>query len=169
MDLSKFLDLVKLPTRIIGAFSVVLAILVFSSDATLINFGLQTFVAQHRPYLAVGFLVTLALSLVNLVSGAWKAIYPWICEAHWIKVGKKRLNTLTPKEKEILLYYIRNQTRSQTLRIQDGTVNCLQKENIIIRASGLGTVYGFDFVIQPWAWEYLSKNPGLLNESHESD
>jgi hypothetical protein len=46
---------------------------------------------------------------------------------------------------------------------QNGTVNALQKERIIIRGSSLGSITGFDYIIQPWAWEYLNKHPELLD------
>ena len=162
MDFTKWLDWVKLPTKTLAGLCVVFAILIFSGEPTLEKFGLKSFVSEYRAYFGVGFLVTLALTLVNSVAAVWKFIYPWIAEAYWINIGKKRLKALTPEEKRILGHYIHNQTRSQNLRIQDGTVNALQRERIIIRGSSLGSLHGFDFVIQPWAWEYLNKHPDLL-------
>lgn len=163
MDLGKWLDWIKLPTKTLAGLCIVFAILIFSSKATLDNFGLKFLVTEYRAYLGVGFLVTLALTLVNSIAAIWNFIYPWIAEAYCISIGKKRLKSLTPTEKQILGYYIQNQTRSQNLPIQNGTVNALQKERIIIRGSSLGSIHGFDYIIQPWAWEYLNKHPELLD------
>lgn len=153
-----------MPTKTLTALCIVFGVMIFSGDAALGNFGLKAFVEEYRAYLGVGFLVTLALSVVNSLAAIWKFIYPWIAEAYWIRLGRKRLQSLNPTEKNILRYYIQNQTRSQQLRIQDGTINALQREMIIILGSSLGSpLYGFDFIIQPWAWEYLNKHPELLD------
>ena len=162
MDPSKLLDWIKLPTKTLSALCIVFGILIFSSEATLEQFGLKVLITEYRPYIGVAFLLTLALTLVNSVSATWKYIYPWIAEAYWIRIGKKRLQNLNPEEKQILNYYIQKQTRSQNLPIQNGAVNALQKEKIIIQGSPLGSLHGFDFIMQPWAWEYLNKHPEWL-------
>lgn len=163
MDPSKWLAWLRLPTRILAALCIVLGILIFSGDAMLATFGLKEFVQEYRAYLGVGFLLTLALTVVNSLAAVWTFIYPRIAEAFWIRLHRKRLHRLNPTEKKILRYYIDNQTRSQSLRVQDGTVNALQRETIIIRGSNIGTASGFDFIIQPWAWEYLNERPELLD------
>lgn len=163
MDPSKWLDWIKLPTKTIAALCIVFGGLLFSGDSALERFGLAGFIGEYRAYLGMGFLVTLALTVVNSLASFWKFIYPWIAEAYWIRLGRKRLKSLNPTEKNILRYYIQNQTRSQTLPIQDGTVYALQKEKIIFRGSSLGSLHGFDFIIQPWAWEYLNEHMELLD------
>lgn len=163
MDPSKWFEWVKLPTKTLAALCIVFGGIVFSGDAALAKFGLEELVQEYRAYFGVGFLLTLALTVVNSLAAVWKFIHPWIAEAYWIRLGRKRLQSLNPTEKEILRYYIYNQTRSQSLPVQDGTVNALQREKIIIRGSSLGSIRGFDFIIQPWAWEYLNKYPGLLD------
>lgn len=120
MDPSKWLDWIKLPTKTLAAPCIVFGVMVFSGDTALENFGLKAFVEEYRAYLGVGFLATLALTVVNSLAAVWKFIYPWTAEAYWIRLGRKRLQSLNPTEKEILRYYIQNQTRSQSLPIQDG-------------------------------------------------
>ncbi len=163
MDFSRWISWIKLPPKTLAGLCIVFAILIFSSDPALERFGLKSFVTQYRTYFGVGFLITLALTLLNSISAMWKFVYPWIVEAYWIRIGKKRLRSLTPREKQILGYYIHNQIRSQSLHMQNGTVNALQKEKIIIQGSSLGSLHGFDYIIQPWAWEYLNKHPELLD------
>ncbi|MBA3966057.1 MAG: super-infection exclusion protein B [Nitrospirales bacterium] len=163
MDPSKWFDWIKLPTKTLAALFIVFGILIFSGDIVLEKFGLKSFVTEYRPYLGVAFLLSLTLTIVNSIAAMGKFISPWIVQTYLIRIGKKRLQNLNPTEKKILSYYIENQTRSQNLSIQDGTVNGLQKEKIIIQGSTLGTIYGFDIIIQPWAWEYLNQHPELLD------
>ena len=162
MDPIKFLDWIKLPTKTLAALCLVSGILIFSGEPTLDQFGLKGLVSEYRAYLGVAFLLTLVLTIVNSLAALWRFIFPLIAEANWIRASRKRLQNLNPTEKQILSYFILNQTRSQNLSIQDGTVNALQKEKIIIRGSSLGSMHGFDYIIQPWAWEYLNKHPELL-------
>jgi len=161
--MNKWLDWLKLPTKTLFCLCIVFAVMIFSNDSVLERFGLKVITTEYRAYLGVGFLVTFSLVIVNIVASIWKFIYPWIVQSYNIRIGKKRLQQLTPNEKQILKYYIQNQTRSQMLPIQDGTVNALQKEKIIIRGSSLGSIHGFDYIMQPWAWEYLNKKHELLS------
>lgn len=164
MDISKITDWLKLPTKTLAALCFVAAILLFSSAEFLSTIGLSDLVETYRGYVGGVFLVTLALVVVNAAAATRKFFKPWVVQAYLIWQGKKRLRALTPEEKEILSYYIQNQTRSQSLDIKSGTVNALQKDKIIFRGSNLGTYFGFDFVIQPWAWEHLNDHPELLEE-----
>lgn len=44
----------------------------FANEMALEKFGLKSFVAEFRAYLGVGFLLTIALTVVNSFSAAWK-------------------------------------------------------------------------------------------------
>jgi len=164
MDISKWISWIKLPTRTLAGLCIVSAVLLFLDETALNAIGAKGFAAKYRAYLGLGFLVTLALTLVNWIAATWDFLYPYIAEAHQIRHGKKALKQLTPEEKKLLSGYIHNQTRSQTLKVQSGVVNALVMQKILVRASSLGSVFGgFDYNIQPWAWEYLNENPELLD------
>lgn len=162
IDISKFVEWLRLPARVFVALGLASAILLFASVDVLDIFGLGSFVESYRPIIGAIFVVSLSISVVSAFIVVSNFIYPWIAQAYWIRHGRNRLNNLTPDEKEILAYYINNQTRSQSLPIQSGVVNGLEREKIIVRGSQLGNLYGFDYVMQPWAWEYLNENPSLL-------
>lgn len=100
MNPGKWLDWIKLPTKTLAGLCIVFGVLIFSGEITLDKFGLKSFVAEYRAYFGVGFLLTLALTLVNSISAIWKFIYPWIAEAYWIRNGRKRLQSLNPTEKK---------------------------------------------------------------------
>lgn len=162
MDPSTWIQWLKLPTRVVLALCIVLGAMIFASDKILGYLGLNTLIQEYRPYLGLGFLITFALLLVDILSHIWKPIGSRITDWNFIRQGKRRLHRLNPTEKHILQYYIQHQTRSQSLPLQNGAVNALQQESIIYRGSSIGTLSGFDFIIQPWAWEYLNKHPELL-------
>ena len=55
------------------------------------------------------------------------------------------------------------QTRSNTLRIDDGVVNGLVAKGIIFRAASMGNLLeGMAHNIGDFAWDYLHENPHLL-------
>lgn len=164
MDLSKWSDWLKLPTKTLAALCIVCGVLLFSGEVFLSTIGLAELVQRYRGYIGGLFLLTLALVIVNTIAATWSFFRPWAVQAYWVWQGKKRLKALTPDEKEILRYYIDNQTRSQNLDIKSGTVSNLQRDKIIVRGSNLGTYFGFDYVIQPWAWDYLNRHPELLED-----
>lgn len=162
VDPSKFLDWLKLPSKTLLAVSIVCGVLLWSPDSTLDTLGLRPVVDGFRPYLGTGFLIASCLVVVNFGAALLKFFRPWIFEAIWIRRGQKRLRSLTPDEKNVLRYFIVNQTRTQNLPIQSGVVSGLVQDKILVQATMLGDIRGFDFNIQPWAWEYLNANPQLL-------
>ncbi len=162
IDLSKLVEWLKLPTKTLVALCLASGFLLFSTDGLLKTIGLDVLVATYRPYFGGVFLVSLVFVVVSSLTAFLQFIKPWLVQAYGIRIGKKRLQNLNPEEKALLAYYVTNQTRSQSLDIKSGTVNALAHERIIIRGSTLGTYDGFDYIIQPWAWEYLNKNVHLL-------
>lgn len=136
--------------------------MLFANDKALDTLGLTTFVAESRAFIGAAFVVSVCIISVALISAIASFAWPWLAQSFRIRQHRRRLHDLDPAEKEILAYYIDNQTRSQNLPIQSGIVNALQSEKIIVHGSTLGSVYGFDFIIQPWAWDYLNKHPELL-------
>jgi hypothetical protein len=162
-DPSKFIEGLKLPAKIVFALCIAAGLLLFPPDNILKVLGLELFVNANRPYIGGLFVITFCLLVVSALVTLAKFVKPWIVQAFWINQHKKRLQSLNPEEKEILAYYIQNQTRSQSLDYRSGIVNALEHEKIIYRGSNLG-LYGFSFayIIQPWAWEYLNENHQLL-------
>jgi hypothetical protein len=78
------------------------------------------------------------------------------------RVLQNRLHSLSKSEKNVLRGYITKNTKSLVLSYMDGVANGLELTRIIYRSSTLGSDSGFAYNIQPWAWEYLKKNPDLL-------
>lgn len=164
IDFSRFIEGLKLPTKTIFALCIAAGLLLFPPDNFLKVLGLDSLVNANRPYIGGLFVLTLCLLMTSALVALAGFAKPWVVQALWIRQHSKRLQCLTPEEKEILAHYIQNQTRSQALDYKSGTVNALVREKIIVLGSSVGHPGGFyfDHVIQPWAWEYLNEHPNLL-------
>jgi hypothetical protein len=162
VDLSSIASVLKLPVRIFAALCIATGILVFAGGNILDPVGLAPLVAQYRPYLGAIFVGSLSIIVVAAFSAVASFVLRPLKERRWLRRRQKRLHDLTTDEKEILRSYIYEQTRSTTLPVQSGVVGALVAEQIISRGSNVGTIYGFAYVIQPWAWSYLNTHPDLL-------
>lgn len=170
VDPSKWIDWVKLSPKYFFVFTFVLGLLLFGPNSLLDGLGVQSFVTTYRSILGVVFLLCLVLFLVGILGIFFTSLKEQYSIRGNLRFQKKRLRSLTDKEKDILVYYIHNQTRSQSLPYNDGLVRELQKLRIIYQASTVSRrgMY-FDYNIQPWAWEYLNKHPQLLEKKVENN
>lgn len=163
MDFSKILEWLKLSPKYLIPISLVSGFALFASSDILEIFGINSLVAQIRPYLGIIFLLSSALLITNVVMSVYFWIQNKYQEGNNLRMLQKRLHSLTDGEKRILEHYINNQTRSQYLSMLDGVVNGLELENIIFRSSNVARgVDRWAYNIQPWAWEYLNKHRNLL-------
>ena len=162
MDFSKLIEWIKLSPKYLVPIGLVSGFLLFANKTILERFGLVEFVTDFRSWVGIVFLLASALILTDII----------IHFIEWIKINYKnlrrnrfrleRFKNLTPEEKDILLGYLVQETRTQYFPINDGVVKGLEAEKIIFRSSNIGELYSWSFNIQPWAWEYLNKHSELL-------
>jgi len=157
------LELLKLAPRYLAALAVACGVLLFAGDEALDLLGLREFTENNRHWIGLAFLASAAIALVD---GA-KEVVGWVTNrftsAKLAKIRLKRLNSLTEEEKQILRYYIAKQTRTNSLRIQDGVVQGLVTAGIIYQSGSLGDLHsGFSHNISEFAWKYLNEHPTLL-------
>ena len=69
----------------------------------------------------------------------------------------------------MLASYVVGNTKTLTLDLRSGVAGGLESSRIIYRSSTLGSLHGFDYNIQPWAWDYLRQHRELLLTEPESD
>ena len=67
-----------------------------------------------------------------------------------------------PDEKYVLLLYIYSKTCTQNLQISSGVVTSLRTKGLISNVARVGRFNEFAMTISPYAYEYLSKHPELL-------
>lgn len=158
------IELIKLAPRYLFSLGVAAGFLLWADKDVLEHLGVQDFVFNNKFFLGLTFVLTSALFAVDLlVQGFNKARIIWLQRGYRRSIVV-RLNTLTEDEKQILRFYIANNTRANSLKIDDGVVQGLANAQIIYRSASMGDLLrGWAFNISDFAWEYLNKNPHLLN------
>jgi hypothetical protein len=161
--LNAIFKFLKLAPRYLIAVVLFAGIMLFSPDRVLQRLGVLRFAQDNRSWLGIAFLGATSLFVVSCI----------IDLINWLKRSRrerartkhivKRLNNLTEDEKQILRFYLANNTRANRLRYDDGVVRGLEADGIIHRSSSLGNlVEGFPYNISDVAWNYLHLNPDLL-------
>ena len=163
-DVFKFmLELLKLSPRYFAAGALASGVLLFAPDRILTRLGLLNFANNNRNVVGFVFLGCAAIAGVSVFAWVVHFILAFALDLHTQKRCIKRLKGLTEEEKKILRFYIWGQTKSNTLRFDDGVVQGLVAEGVLYRATDMGNVVeGFDYNIGDVAWKYLNKHPALL-------
>lgn len=158
-----FLEALKLAPRYFISLSVTTACLLFGQEDFLKRLGVYDFTQNNRPWIGLAFLISFALFVVD----RGIAIFGWVRHRQAVAEASerrlKRLHSLTEDEKQILGFYIIEQTKTNVLRIDDGVVQGLVATRIIYQSATIGDLdEGFAYNISEIAWEYLHKNSQLL-------
>ncbi len=152
---------VKQPISLLLSFDVFVGPLIFGPGWISRDLGINQFVLQYRLAIGVSFVITFIVIIAALIS----LVSAYVSNKFWVRKQSKRLHDLTPQEKKILKMFVENNTRSIPLDVANGVVGGLVSEKIIYRSVNIslrGTVFSHN--IQPWAWNYLRKNPHLIDD-----
>ena len=167
------LELLKLAPRYLVALGLVLGLVILAPDEVAQRLGIANLAQDYRPAIGIGFLLCLSLLLVSVLGWAQRKVGQRIATHSFKRQLQQRLARLTEDEKQILRYYISQQTRANTLRIDDGVVKGLVGSHIIFRSANTGNItQGFAHNINEIAWDILNKDPALLDgitHSHRTD
>jgi hypothetical protein len=158
------LEFLKLAPRFLVAAGLASGFLLFASDQFLKRIGLTEFVQKYRFALGLTLVIStalicvyVALSLLGSIRKSWR-------QRRFHKRIITRLHNLTEDEKQILRYYIFNNTRANMLRIENGVVQGLAGDGIIYQSASMGSILeGFAHNIGDLAWDYLHLHPELLH------
>lgn len=161
--LKTLLEALKLAPRYLIAIGAGAALLLFLDPAHLKTLGLDGFVTKNKMWLGLALTASVALLLVEAGRFLWACVggvFTNFLAKRTIETG---LQNLTESEKQILRYYYAKQTRTNSLRVNDGVVIGLAQQRIIYQAASVGTLHGgFAFNIHPHAWKRINENPDLL-------
>ena len=150
----------KIPAAFLVAIVCVLGLILFLPLETAKVLAIDRFRDTYRVFLGPAFLLTVSF----LVARMFMFIMQWYSEKRLLKLRQKALYKLTPEEKGYLIPYIEGQLNTVYVGIEDGIMNGLVAKGITYRAANMGDMLnGFAFNLQPWAREYLEKNPHLLD------
>lgn len=157
------LEVLKLTPRYLISLGIIAAFLLFGPDSWLKQIGIYDFTQNNRQWVGLVFIISFILFSVDrsIAITAW--IRNKMSAAKFAKRRLQRLQCLTEDEKQILRFYIAKQTKTNSLRFDDGIVRGLEATGIIYRAASVGTMYqGLAYNISDFAWNYLNENPDLL-------
>lgn len=125
------------------------------------------FKKNYCTYFGLAFVFSVTFLFATTLNAFWKVFLGhWLKEKASVYFYQKEAYDLTNEEKGILNIFIKGKTRSTSLSMKNGVVLGLEKRMFIVRVGQLGTdaiSWSFPFSMQPWAWEFLNKNPHLLN------
>jgi len=125
--------------------------------------GLSTFVGHHHDWLMIVFLFTGVLLLTYVASSFSRGILRVSAQVVHVWRARRHLDRMPPDEKAILRSFLDSEGSAQCIHPSSGAVNVLEARGVLYRASPVGSIVsGYEYAIQPWALEYLGRNPGLL-------
>lgn len=158
-----FLEFLKLAPRYLIALGIMAATLIFPDRKLLEQIGVADFAQNNRTMLGLTLVVTISLFVVSVAGDMFGFVKKWWQRrAHYRRIAE-RLQCLTEDEKQILRFYISENTRANMLRIEDGVVQGLKADGIIYQSASLGSILeGFAHNISDFAWDYLKVHPHLL-------
>lgn len=166
LTMNSLVEVLKLTPRyfvMLGLFCG--AVLLLPQNAT-DTFGVSNLAQNYRQWFGITFL----LSMCGLAVYWGEQVIRGVRNRSALQKAHarilKRLNSLTEEEKQILRYYLAEESKTNTLRIDDGVVSGLEAHGVIYRAVDHGDlIEGFAYNISEVAWEYLNENHGVLNGS----
>jgi hypothetical protein len=157
------LEFIKLAPRFIVALGIAAGALLFASDHLLKRIGLTELVQKYRFALGLTLVLSAALLIVDTALSVLGSINGWWGKRRFHRDVIKRLHHLTEDEKQILRYYVANNTRANMLRFDDGVVQGLIEDGSIYQSASMGNILeGFAHNISDIAWGYLHVYPNLL-------
>lgn len=158
-----FTKALQLAPRYLAVIAISCGVYLFAPSELIAKLGLDNLDQKYRPYIGGAFLISSGVVTVAVIR--WLSIFGMaFLNVRGIKrKAIKRLQSLNEDEKQILRFYVSQQTRANTLRFDDGVVQGLVSAGIIYRSTQIGNMLeGFSYNIQDFAWEYLHEHPDLL-------
>jgi hypothetical protein len=163
--LKKFWEWLKEPEKYLPPIVITCTIILFYPST--ISDPLKIIALREK------FYTEFSLAFLLSVSGiAWRIVTiictntrSWYKEGKIVRIARRHLHELTPREKSILNAYIEGQTIALDLPLDDGVVTELIHYNILRRIAPAGTPNYWSTNIQPWAFDYLNNNRHLFHDT----
>ncbi len=164
--LTPIISFTKQATPALFAIALSCLFALFADDALLEQLGVLTFRNEHRSILGFILLFSGSIIITRALFSVGISIQKRIIWRKNLRRLQAVLHHLKPEEKGYLIAYILDRKVSQKFREDDGIKGSLVAKQIIYRASNMGDlVDGWDYNINPWADDYLTMHPELL-EGH---
>lgn len=162
-SIEQIIQALKLTPRYLVAVSIFCGALLFINEQTSKFLGVYQFTQDNRQWLCIALIASLSLVAIDWSIKISAVVRNFVRHVKFKKSLIQCLHSLTEEEKQILRYYWSKQSKTNTLRTDDGIVNALAAKGIIYRSASHGNLLeGFSHNINELAWNYLNENPGVL-------
>jgi len=151
----------EIPTYFLIAPTAILGLTLFLPEHLAKALALAEFRAEYRVFIGPAFWLAFSLLVGRLFS---------ICRQQCrrkqaLKAAQKSLHHLTPEEEGHLAVYVLGEETIRYVSIEDKVMRGLAMRGIIRHAARRSFLLeGVAYSLQPWAREYLEKNPHLLED-----
>ncbi|QTH63356.1 superinfection exclusion B family protein [Psychrosphaera ytuae] len=163
MDVKQIFEWLKLSGKQAFILCVITSTILFSGDEFLYKLALIEAKNSLQIWISLIWLISISVLLSESIFPAFKWISQKIKWHFKLKSYQQRLHALTVEEKKLLSEYIDRNTRTTSIKYSNGVAKELEAAMVIRRASNLAHYHDvFPYNIQPWAWDYLNKNPELI-------
>ena len=160
MLIGKAIDWAKSPRQSSAVFLACLTFLVILQRC-FHQLGLES-IQRYRGWVSIALILSSAITAVEIGFGAWQKVRTHIDVSKKIKERENYMLTLSGGEQFILAKYLAQNSETQYLPAEDGTVGSLLTKGMIYRASDVGRFTTFAYNIQPWARDYIQKHPEVI-------
>jgi hypothetical protein len=166
----KIKDILSLGTRHIFIIAFIAWIILLVPEKISKFFSVDTLIANYRPWIAaIAILATLII-----IAGLVFDFITWISNQLRGKWRSRQIRSeaianlykLAPEERAFLRYYIGEKQRTYVVSVDHHEANSLVAKGILKGPSEIDKreKWNYRFEIQPWAYDYLSEHPHLLDE-----
>lgn len=150
----------KVPAAFLVAIIMVLGLILFLPVEYAKTLAIDGFRQEYRVFLGPAFLLVLGFCVARL--------FITVVAKHQQRAARKELeqslHKLTPEEKGYLVPYIESQRNTLYAGADDGVMSGLEIRRITYRASNISRLMaGYPYNLEPWARDYLTRNPHLLD------
>ncbi|MFZ5856510.1 MAG: super-infection exclusion protein B [Chloroflexota bacterium] len=158
----KITEWLKILPRYFFPIAIITGLFLFGPQYLTDAFGLTKPIQTNKIYLSIVFLFSASFVLYDWVTELVKLFRNILQKKRLIKIRNNKLQNLTTDEKIVLQKYIQSKEKVQYFSIRSGTVLLLEHNGILKRATTIGDIFFWPFMIENWAWNYLNKHKNLL-------
>jgi hypothetical protein len=152
-------NLKSVPTELLIVFALALGTILFVPADVAAILAIDGFRDSFRHFLGPAFILVACWLAARFLMTLFKPIQQWRLQRRRVQ----QLHALTSDEKGYLSPFIEDGRNTIQAPMEDGVAGGLLVKAIIYRASNVfDVVEGVPYNLQPWAREYLSKHPYLL-------
>lgn len=160
---ANFVELLKLPTKIIVALTIATGIILFIPDSILNKMYMMNFRTTYGFIIGLVFIISLSISLVYSIIVVYKFFSKKYYKHKFMKNAVSYLEKLTSYQKFIVFDLYQEDNFTEELPLHDGAIKILEHYMMIGKATTQYFVEDFNnalfpYMLQPWVVEKLNEN-----------